>query len=146
MIPYSWECRNPCPVLLLYFPPQLWISDPLPSIGSIPTENGGSLSLALPVFWLISSTELRDFTLSFQVLTFKEITWQTLRIEADATDNGDQDLVTTPLRLITNQGRIQISLKRRVSLFSVLMKTPIFYSPRKPRSWYTVFLSFFPSF
>lgn len=53
---------------------------------------------------------------SFQVLTFKEITWQTLRIEADATDNGDQDPVTTPLRLITNQGRIQIALKRRVSV------------------------------
>lgn len=48
-----------------------------------------------------------------EVLTFKEITWQTLRIEADATDNGDQDPVTTPLRLITNQGRIQIALKRR---------------------------------
>lgn len=55
---------------------------------------------------------------SFQVLTFKEITWQTLRIEADATDNGDQDPVTTPLRLITNQGRIQIALKRRVSVCS----------------------------
>lgn len=53
---------------------------------------------------------------SFQVLTFKEITWQTLRVEADATENGDQDPVTTPLRLITNQGRIQIALKRRVSV------------------------------
>lgn len=52
-----------------------------------------------------------------QVLTFKELTWQTLRIEADATDNGDQDPITTPLRLITNQGRIQISLKRRVRVF-----------------------------
>ncbi|GAB1300782.1 UHRF1 (ICBP90)-binding protein 1 [Apodemus speciosus] len=48
-----------------------------------------------------------------EVLTFKEITWQTLRVEADATENGDQDPVTTPLRLITNQGRIQIALKRR---------------------------------
>lgn len=58
-------------------------------------------------------------------MTFKEITWQTLRIEADASDSGDQDLVTTPLRLITNQGRIQIALKRRVSVFSVLEKLPI---------------------
>ncbi|XP_053102206.1 bridge-like lipid transfer protein family member 3A isoform X2 [Hemicordylus capensis] len=49
-----------------------------------------------------------------EVLTFKELTWQTLRIEADATDNGDQDPITTPLRLITNQGRIQISLKRKL--------------------------------
>lgn len=52
-----------------------------------------------------------------QVLTFKELTWQTLRIEADATENGDQDPITTPLKLITNQGRIQISLKRKASVF-----------------------------
>ncbi|PKU30230.1 uhrf1-binding protein hypothetical protein [Limosa lapponica baueri] len=57
-----------------------------------------------------------------EVLTFKELTWQTLRIEADATDNGDQDPVTTPLRLITNQGRIQISLKRRVRVSSILCR------------------------
>lgn len=57
-----------------------------------------------------------------QVLTFKELTWQTLRIEADATDNGDQDPITTPLRLITNQGRIQISLKRRVRVSSMLCR------------------------
>ncbi|NXE81139.1 URFB1 protein, partial [Cochlearius cochlearius] len=44
------------------------------------------------------------------VLTFKELTWQTLRGGADATDNGDQDPVTGGGRLITNQGRIQISL------------------------------------
>ncbi|XP_030076313.1 bridge-like lipid transfer protein family member 3A [Microcaecilia unicolor] len=49
-----------------------------------------------------------------EVLTFKELTWQTLRIEADATDSGDQDAISTPLRLITNQGRIQITLKRRM--------------------------------
>ncbi|XP_068275265.1 bridge-like lipid transfer protein family member 3A [Nyctibius grandis] len=55
-----------------------------------------------------------------EVLTFKELTWQTLRIEADATDNGDQDPVTTPLRLITNQGRIQISLKRRTKDCNVM--------------------------
>lgn len=52
-----------------------------------------------------------------QVLTFKEINWQTLRIEADAIESDDQDLGSTPLRLITNQGRIRIALKRRVRLF-----------------------------
>jgi hypothetical protein len=62
---------------------------------------------------------LRLLLSSLQVLTFKEITWQTLRVEADAIENGDQDPVTTPLRLITNQGRIQIALKRRVSEFPV---------------------------
>lgn len=49
-----------------------------------------------------------------QVLTFKEINWQSLRIEADAIESDDQDLGSTPLRLITNQGRIRIALKRRV--------------------------------
>lgn len=62
------------------------------------------------------------FSPAGQVLTFKELTWQTLRIEADATDNGDQDPITTPLRLITNQGRIQISLKRRVRVSSMLCR------------------------
>ncbi len=49
-----------------------------------------------------------------QVLTFKEINWQSLRIEADAIESDEQDLGSTPLRLITNQGRIRIALKRRV--------------------------------
>ncbi|XP_009463979.1 PREDICTED: UHRF1-binding protein 1 [Nipponia nippon] len=61
-----------------------------------------------------------------EVLTFKELTWQTLRIEADATDNGDQDAVTTPLRLITNQGRIQISLKRRTKDCNVMASKLMF--------------------
>lgn len=51
-----------------------------------------------------------------QVLTFKEINWQSLRIEADAMESEEQDLGSTPLRLITNQGRIRIALKRRVWL------------------------------
>ncbi|XP_029769201.1 UHRF1-binding protein 1 [Terrapene carolina triunguis] len=61
-----------------------------------------------------------------EVLTFKELTWQTLRIEADATDNGDQDPTTTPLRLITNQGRIQISLKRRTKDCNVVASKLMF--------------------
>ncbi|EHB06967.1 UHRF1-binding protein 1 [Heterocephalus glaber] len=61
-----------------------------------------------------------------EVLTFKEITWQTLRIEADAIDNGDQDSVTTPLRLITNQGRIQIALKRRTKDCNVMASKLMF--------------------
>ncbi|KAB1261966.1 UHRF1-binding protein 1 [Camelus dromedarius] len=61
-----------------------------------------------------------------EVLTFKEITWQTLRIEAYATDNGDQDPVTTPLRLITNQGRIQIALKRRTKDCNVVASKLMF--------------------
>ena len=36
-----------------------------------------------------------------EVLIFKELTWQTVRIEAKSTKNED----LTPLRLITNQAR-----------------------------------------
>ncbi|XP_077190555.1 bridge-like lipid transfer protein family member 3A isoform X2 [Paroedura picta] len=61
-----------------------------------------------------------------EVLTFKELTWQTLRIEADATDNGDQDPITTPLRLITNQGKIQISLKRKTKDCNVVASKLMF--------------------
>uniref|UniRef100_A0A6I8NIA4 Bridge-like lipid transfer protein family member 3A n=1 Tax=Ornithorhynchus anatinus TaxID=9258 RepID=A0A6I8NIA4_ORNAN len=61
-----------------------------------------------------------------EVLTFKELTWQTLRIEADATDNGDQEPITTPLRLITNQGRIQIALKRRTKDCNVMASKLMF--------------------
>lgn len=55
-----------------------------------------------------------------EVLTFKEINWQSLRIEADAIESDDQDLSSTPLRLITNQGRIRIALKRRIKDCNVL--------------------------
>ncbi|KAJ3587167.1 hypothetical protein NHX12_013556, partial [Muraenolepis orangiensis] len=61
-----------------------------------------------------------------EVLTFKEINWQSLRIEADAIESEDQDLGTTPLRLITNQGRIRIALKRRVKDCHVLASKLLF--------------------
>ncbi|XP_062315312.1 bridge-like lipid transfer protein family member 3A isoform X2 [Osmerus eperlanus] len=61
-----------------------------------------------------------------EVLTFKEINWQSLRIEADAIESEDQDLSSTPLRLITNQGRIRIALKRRVKDCNVLASKLLF--------------------
>uniref|UniRef100_A0A4W4FEN9 Chorein N-terminal domain-containing protein n=1 Tax=Electrophorus electricus TaxID=8005 RepID=A0A4W4FEN9_ELEEL len=61
-----------------------------------------------------------------EVLTFKEINWQSLRIEADAMESEDQDLGSTPLRLITNQGRIRIALKRRVKDCNVLASKLLF--------------------
>ncbi|XP_035238139.1 UHRF1-binding protein 1 [Anguilla anguilla] len=61
-----------------------------------------------------------------EVLTFKEINWQSLRIEADAMESGEQDLGSTPLRLITNQGRIRIALKRRVKDCNVLASKLLF--------------------
>ncbi|XP_053313837.1 bridge-like lipid transfer protein family member 3A [Spea bombifrons] len=48
-----------------------------------------------------------------EVLTFKQVTWQTLRIEADASESCE-DHRSTPLRLLTNGGRLHIALKRRV--------------------------------
>ncbi|KAG7323759.1 hypothetical protein KOW79_013461 [Hemibagrus wyckioides] len=61
-----------------------------------------------------------------EVLTFKEINWQSLRIEADAIESQEQDLGNTPLRLITNQGRIRIALKRRVKDCNVLASKLLF--------------------
>ncbi|XP_051961883.1 UHRF1-binding protein 1-like [Xyrauchen texanus] len=61
-----------------------------------------------------------------EVLTFKEINWQSLRIEADAIESDEQDLASTPLRLITNQGRIRIALKRRVKDCNVLASKLLF--------------------
>uniref|UniRef100_W5KWF8 Bridge-like lipid transfer protein family member 3A n=1 Tax=Astyanax mexicanus TaxID=7994 RepID=W5KWF8_ASTMX len=61
-----------------------------------------------------------------EVLTFKEINWQSLRIEVDAIESDDQDLGSTPLRLITNQGRIRIALKRRVKDCNVLASKLLF--------------------
>ncbi|XP_011862998.1 PREDICTED: UHRF1-binding protein 1 isoform X1 [Vollenhovia emeryi] len=46
-----------------------------------------------------------------QLLIFKELEWQTVRIEAQSTK--DQNL--TPLRLLTNQARCRITIKKRIS-------------------------------
>ncbi|XP_072279045.1 bridge-like lipid transfer protein family member 3A isoform X2 [Pyxicephalus adspersus] len=54
-----------------------------------------------------------------EVLTFKQVTWQTLRIEADASESCD-DAPTTPLRLLTNGGRLNVALKRRTKDCMVL--------------------------
>ncbi|XP_033218279.1 UHRF1-binding protein 1-like [Belonocnema kinseyi] len=45
-----------------------------------------------------------------QLLIFKELEWQTVRIEARSTK--DKDL--TPLRLLTNQARCRITIKKRL--------------------------------
>ena len=46
-----------------------------------------------------------------EILLFKEIDWQTTRIEANARDNE----TATPLRLIANQSKIRIILKKKLS-------------------------------
>ena len=49
-----------------------------------------------------------------EILLFKEIDWQTTRIEANVREN-DQNLPATPLRLIANQSKIRIILKKKLS-------------------------------
>lgn len=48
-----------------------------------------------------------------ELLIFKELEWQTLRIEAAATD--PKSAFTSPLRLITNQARCRITVKKRLA-------------------------------
>uniref|UniRef100_T1GHY4 Uncharacterized protein n=1 Tax=Megaselia scalaris TaxID=36166 RepID=T1GHY4_MEGSC len=45
------------------------------------------------------------------ILIFKELSWQTVRIEASST----QDTTLTPLRLLTNQARCRITIRKRAS-------------------------------
>ncbi|KAJ8261825.1 hypothetical protein GJAV_G00158850 [Gymnothorax javanicus] len=49
-----------------------------------------------------------------EILTFKEISWQMIRIEADAIQSGEHEVLSAPIRLITNQSKIRITLKRRM--------------------------------
>ena len=46
-----------------------------------------------------------------ELLIFKELSWQTVRIEAKSTMSED----LTPLRLITNQARCRITIKKKLS-------------------------------
>ncbi|CAB1346131.1 unnamed protein product, partial [Coregonus sp. 'balchen'] len=50
-----------------------------------------------------------------EILTFKEISWQMIRIEADAIQSAQNEMLSAPIRLITNQSRIRVTLKRRES-------------------------------
>lgn len=60
-------------------------------------------------------TRLKD-TDTGQLLIFKELSWQTVRIEASST----QDKSLTPLRLLTNQARCRITIKKKLSDCSIL--------------------------
>ncbi|GLV35400.1 uncharacterized protein CBL_01450 [Carabus blaptoides fortunei] len=55
-------------------------------------------------------TRLKD-TDKGQILIFKELEWQTVRIEAKST----KDKELTPLRLLTNHARCRITIKKRLS-------------------------------
>lgn len=55
-----------------------------------------------------------------EILTFKEINWQMIRIEADAIQSSEHEIMSAPVRLITNQSKIRITLKRRLKDCNVL--------------------------
>ncbi|XP_059481044.1 bridge-like lipid transfer protein family member 3B isoform X3 [Neocloeon triangulifer] len=55
-------------------------------------------------------TRVKD-TVRGEILLFKEVEWQTVRIEAKSTENP----TLTPLRLLTNQARCRITIKKRLS-------------------------------
>uniref|UniRef100_A0A182QQN3 Uncharacterized protein n=1 Tax=Anopheles farauti TaxID=69004 RepID=A0A182QQN3_9DIPT len=68
--------------------------------------------------WLLGDlrvTRLKDPTKGM-ILIFKELSWQTVRIEASST----QDLSLTPLRLLTNQARCRITIKKRLADCSIV--------------------------
>lgn len=50
------------------------------------------------------------------ILIFKELSWQTVRIEASST----QDKSLTPLRLLTNHARCRITIRKRLADCSLL--------------------------
>ncbi|KAL5007583.1 hypothetical protein ScPMuIL_016389, partial [Solemya velum] len=64
----------------------------------------------------LRSTRIRDAE-SREVLLFKEVDWQTTRIEANA---ADESLATTPLRFIANQSKIRIAMKKSLNDCSIL--------------------------
>lgn len=55
-------------------------------------------------------TKLKE-TKKGQILIFKELEWQTVRIEASST----KDLELPPLRLLTNCTRCRVTIKKRLS-------------------------------
>ncbi|KAM6216447.1 bridge-like lipid transfer protein family member 3B [Rhynchocyon petersi] len=67
----------------------------------------------------LKSTRIQDPQRG-EVLTFKEINWQMIRIEADATQSSHHEILCAPVRLITNQSKIRVTLKRRLKDCNVI--------------------------
>jgi len=63
----------------------------------------------------LRNTKIRDSNRG-EILLFKEVEWQTTRIEATAVEGETTDqLFLTPLRFIANQSKIRITVKKRLS-------------------------------
>uniref|UniRef100_W5L938 Bridge-like lipid transfer protein family member 3B n=1 Tax=Astyanax mexicanus TaxID=7994 RepID=W5L938_ASTMX len=66
--------------------------------------------------WVASDlrfTRIQDPTRG-EILTFKEVNWQMIRIEADAIQSSEHEVLSAPIRLITNQSKIRVTLKRKM--------------------------------
>ncbi|XP_065646748.1 bridge-like lipid transfer protein family member 3B isoform X2 [Hydra vulgaris] len=62
----------------------------------------------------LRSTRLKD-EVRGEVLTFKEIRWGTMKVDADASYKPEsKDILSTPLRLITNNSVIRLVIKKRL--------------------------------
>ena len=59
-------------------------------------------------------TRVKD-DLRGEVLIFKEAEWLSLRIEANALEGAEGGLLTTPLRLISNQAKVRITIKKKLN-------------------------------
>lgn len=55
-----------------------------------------------------------------EVLTFKEVTWSTLRIDANALYDEKSDQQSSPLRLLTSHSALRITIKKRLEDCAVL--------------------------
>ncbi|XP_060078539.1 bridge-like lipid transfer protein family member 3B, partial [Ylistrum balloti] len=67
----------------------------------------------------LRSTKIRESNRG-EILLFKEVEWQTTRIEATAVEGETNDFLLTPLRLIANQSKIRITIKKNLSDCSII--------------------------
>lgn len=68
----------------------------------------------------LRDTRIKD-DLRGEVLTFKEIKWGTMRIDADASYKPEsKEIPSTPLRFITNNSAIRLIIKKRMSDSSMI--------------------------
>ncbi|XP_069133817.1 bridge-like lipid transfer protein family member 3B [Argopecten irradians] len=67
----------------------------------------------------LRSSKIRESSRG-EILLFKEVEWQTTRIEATAVEGETNDFLLTPLRLIANQSKIRITIKKNLSDCSII--------------------------
>ncbi|KAK1789580.1 hypothetical protein P4O66_015483, partial [Electrophorus voltai] len=84
-----------------------------PTFGEVSTPHGPHAHTQARLSPTAALTDMAEPRVVLQILTFKEVSWQMIRIEADAIQSSEHEVVSAPIRLITNQSRIRVTLKRR---------------------------------